>query len=58
MRRAGQGVEATIAHHVRGVTLGTRQVGLDEWIDALARQLAELSARSARARDALLRLLT
>jgi hypothetical protein len=38
---------------VRGVVLSRQQVGLDEWIAALARALAESAASSARAREAL-----
>jgi hypothetical protein len=38
---------------VRGVALSSQQVGLDEWIVALARGIGESAATSARARDAL-----
>ena len=38
---------------VRGVALSSQQVGLDEWIAALARGLADSAASSARAREAL-----
>lgn len=38
---------------VRGVVLSRQPVGLDEWIAALARGLAESAASSQRAREAL-----
>lgn len=43
---------------VRGIVLSRQQVGLDEWIGALAKALAESAASSARAREALERFLT
>ena len=42
-----------ICKEVRGVVLSREQVGLDEWITALAKGIAESAASSARARDAL-----
>jgi hypothetical protein len=42
-----------ICKEVRGVVLSRRQVGLDEWIAALARGIAETAESSARAREAL-----
>ena len=42
-----------ICKEVRGVVLSRQQVGLDEWIAALARGLADSAASSARAREAL-----
>ena len=42
-----------ICKEVRGVVLSRRQVGLDEWIEALARGIAESAASNARAREAL-----
>jgi hypothetical protein len=42
-----------ICKEVRGVVLSRQQVGLDEWITALAKGIAESAASSARARDAL-----
>lgn len=38
--------------------LSRRQVGPDEWIDALARSLADAAASGARAREAVERYLT
>ena len=42
-----------VCKEVRGVVLSRQQVGLDEWITALARGIAESAASSARAREAL-----
>jgi hypothetical protein len=42
-----------ICKEVRGVVLSRRQVGLDEWLLALATALADASESSARARQAL-----
>jgi hypothetical protein len=47
-----------VCKEVRGIVLSRQQVGLDEWIAALARALAESAASSARARQALERFLT
>ncbi|WP_327290207.1 hypothetical protein [Streptomyces sp. NBC_01198] len=51
-------VVAEIHKEVRGVVLSRRQVGLDEWIDALAAALADAAAGSERARQAVERFLT
>ena len=51
-------VVAEICKEVRGIVLSRRQTGLDEWIDALARALADAAASSARAREAVERFLT
>ncbi|MEU8775528.1 hypothetical protein [Streptomyces sp. NPDC048606] len=45
-------------HEVRGVVLSRRPVGLDGWIDALARALTEAAAANARAREAVERFLS
>ena len=47
-----------ICKEVRGIVLSRREVGLDEWIGALATGLADTAASSARAREALERFLT
>jgi hypothetical protein len=47
-----------ICKEVRGIVLSRREVGLDEWIDALAKALAEAAASSARARQAIEKFLT
>ena len=46
-----------VCKEVRGVVLSRQQVGLDEWIAALAKGLAESADSSARAREALQRYL-
>ena len=46
-----------ICKEVRGVVLSRQQVGLDEWIAALARGLAESAESSSKAREALQRYL-
>ena len=53
----GHGVQADIAHVVRGVTLSTQRVDVDEWLRALAKALSEFAASQARGREALDRLL-
>lgn len=50
-------VTGEICHEVRGVVLSRRPVGLDEWIDVLARSLADAAASNARAREAIERFL-
>lgn len=49
---------AEVCKEVHAVVLSRRQVGLDEWIDALARSLADAAASNARAREAVERFLT
>lgn len=56
--RAGSSVDARTAHKVRGITLKTEDVPLQDWIDSLARHLTAHAERSASARAALNRLLT
>jgi hypothetical protein len=51
-------VAGEICKEVRGVVLSRQQVGLDEWIAALAQGLADAATSSARAREALQRWLT
>lgn len=51
-------VAGEIRHEVRGIVLSRRPASLDEWIDALARSLAEAAASNARARVAVERFLT
>jgi hypothetical protein len=51
------GVEATRSAAVRGIVLKNDPLPLDEWIDALARDLAEQAAASEQGRLALERLL-
>lgn len=53
LQRAGPGLEATHAHAVRGITLKTETVSVEEWIELLSRRLAEHAHSSAAARSAL-----
>ncbi|THA86280.1 hypothetical protein [Streptomyces sp. A0592] len=50
-------VVGEVLHEVRGIVLSRREVELDEWVDALARSLANAAASNARAREALERFL-
>jgi hypothetical protein len=49
---------AEIHHEVRGVVLSREQVTLDVWVEALARELVAQADASARAAEALRRLVT
>ncbi len=51
------GLAASVSRHVRGVAISSRQVGLDEWTQALALGLQQLAEQNAAARVALSRLL-
>ncbi|GAB7187010.1 hypothetical protein ATKI12_6841 [Kitasatospora sp. Ki12] len=57
LRMDGGRVAGEVRHEVRGIVLSRRPVGLDEWIDTLARALAEAAASNARAREAVERFL-
>lgn len=50
-------ISGEVCKEVRGIVLSRQQVGLDEWIAALARALAVTAESSARAREALERFL-
>lgn len=51
------GVTAEIRQVVRSVVISRKDVGVDEWLAALAEELTKLAYRDARARAALARLL-
>src|SRR5262249_26796407 len=51
------GVEAKLRQVVRGVTISRREIGMDDWLRALAEDIANLAARDTAAREALERLL-
>ncbi|MEU5260545.1 hypothetical protein [Amycolatopsis sp. NPDC021455] len=51
------GVAAEIHHVVRGVVISRKQAAVDDWLEALARELAALAEKDAKARRALSRLL-
>lgn len=50
-------VTAEVHRIVKGVAISRREVGLDEWIETLARTLRDLAAHSSAAEQALSRLL-
>jgi hypothetical protein len=54
---AGRARRAVRGRAVRGIVLKNEELGLDEWIDALARDLAETAEQSERGRVALEKLL-
>ncbi len=51
-------LNAARTHMVRGISLKSESLALDEWIDALSAELAALAQRDAREHAALQRLLT
>jgi hypothetical protein len=51
------GITGEIRQVVRGVVISRRDVGIEEWLAALAQELTKVAARDARAREALWRLL-
>lgn len=53
----GGGIEAELHQVVRGVVISRRGIGMDDWLDALARDIARVAARDTAARQALERLL-
>ncbi|GAA2807338.1 hypothetical protein RMN57_02495 [Kitasatospora sp. CM 4170] len=57
LRMEGGRVAGEICHEVRGIVLSRRRADLGEWIEALARSLAEAAATNARAREAVRRFL-
>jgi len=58
LRQTGHGgVRGELRQVVRGVVISRREIGVDEWLTALAEDLMRLAARNSAARDALTRLL-
>jgi hypothetical protein len=57
LERSSVGVTCRRANAVRGIVLKNEELGLDEWIDLLSRDLAEAAEQSERGRLALDRLL-
>lgn len=55
LSKAGSGMEASVRRQVRGITLKTEEVGLDQWIDRLAKELHLHAESSAEARQAMAR---
>jgi hypothetical protein len=59
LREGARGmVEAQVRQVVRGVVISRKAVGIDEWLHALAEDLARIAARDAAARAALERFLS
>ena len=54
---AGQQIQTSRCNEVRGIVIKSERLGLDEWIDALSRELTERARQSERSRVALQRLL-
>jgi hypothetical protein len=57
LRQTSRGVAAQIRHIVRGVVISRQEATLDEWVQALAAELAGVAQRDAAAADALRRLM-
>ncbi|GAC1656870.1 MAG: hypothetical protein NVS9B1_13210 [Candidatus Dormibacteraceae bacterium] len=57
LARTGTGLAASRSHTVRGITLKTESLALEQWIEALARHLADHAQTSARDHAALSRLI-
>jgi hypothetical protein len=54
---AGQQIQTSRCNEVRGIVIKSERLGLDEWIDALSRELTERAQQSERSRVAIQRLL-
>jgi hypothetical protein len=54
---AGQQLQTSRCNEVRGIVIKSERLGLDEWIDALSRELTERAQQSERSRTAIQRLL-
>jgi hypothetical protein len=57
LRDGARGVAAQVRQVVRGVVISRREVGVDEWLTALAEDLTRIATRDAAARAALERFL-
>jgi hypothetical protein len=57
LERAGDSVETSRCAEVRGIVIKSERLGLDEWIDALSRELTDRARQSERSMLALQRLL-
>ena len=55
--RASTGAKSSRLRTVRGIVLKNEELGLDEWIESIARELSEAAEQSERGRLALERLL-
>ncbi len=54
---AGQQLQTSRCNEVRGIVIKSERLGLDDWIDALSRELTERAQQSERSRVAIQRLL-
>jgi hypothetical protein len=54
---AGRQIQTSRCNEVRGIVIKSERLGLDEWIDALSRELTERARQSERSRVAIQRLL-
>jgi hypothetical protein len=57
LERVGDSIQTSRCNEVRGIVIKSERLGLDEWIDALSRDLTERAQQSERSRLALQRLL-
>jgi hypothetical protein len=57
LERDGSQIQTSRCNEVRGIVIKSERLGLDEWIDALSRELTERARQSEQARLALQRLL-
>jgi hypothetical protein len=57
LERVGESIEASRCNEVRGIVIKSERLGLDEWIDALSRELTTRAQQSERSMLALQRLL-
>jgi hypothetical protein len=57
LERVGDSIQTSRCNEVRGIVIKSERLGLDEWIDALSRELTERAQQSERSRLALQRLL-
>ena len=57
LERVGESIEASRCNEVRGIVIKSERLGLDEWIDALSRELTNRAQQSERSMLALQRLL-
>ena len=57
LERAGDSIQTSRCNEVRGIVIKSERLGLDEWIDALSRELMQRAQQSERSMLALQRLL-
>jgi hypothetical protein len=57
LERAGDSIQTSRCNEVRGIVIKSERLGLDEWIDALSRELTQRARQSERSMLALQRLL-